>query len=100
MTHNEHDPMLPHGTDKCKCSVCGLYFNSTFAFSQHLRGPVTARVHYTPQQMLRRGWFKTATGHWATERRGGKGRHKVDAPSDTEVMESAPPSTTATAETE
>lgn len=33
------DKKLTIGTDKCKCSVCGKYFNSTYAFDKHRTGP-------------------------------------------------------------
>ena len=68
MSHNHHDPMLPHGSDKCRCSTCGEYFNSTGAFSRHLVGKVGTPERYclSSDQLTARGWTKNKTGHWIT----------------------------------
>ena len=68
MSQNHRDPMLPHGTDKCRCPACGLYFNSTFAFDSHRIGRVTSgRRCRSGDELLAMGWSQSQTGHWITE---------------------------------
>ncbi len=70
-SQNTRDPKLPFGSDKCKCSRCGEYFNSTHAFSKHrVSGfqPVT-RTCLTPAEMRGKGWSINRTGHWVTATR-------------------------------
>ena len=67
MSRNERDPMLPHGTDKCQCSDCKLYFNSSYAFGEHRKGPWDARTCMTEEELVAAHWVKTETGHWATK---------------------------------
>ena len=58
--------------DRCQCTACGLYFNSTAAFDKHRVGDhrVTRdRRCLTPQQMQERGMEQTSEGWWVTERR-------------------------------
>jgi predicted DNA-binding transcriptional regulator AlpA len=67
---NAHDSMLPHGSDKCRCKACGLYFNSTFAFDQHRNGHARRdRRCRTVDELLAKGWSQSATGHWITSTR-------------------------------
>ncbi len=69
------DPMLPRYTDKCRCSICGEYFNSSSAFGKHRYGPYApinkpdTRKCRTATEMSASGWLKNATGHWVTGRR-------------------------------
>ena len=61
---NERDPMLPHGTDKCQCSACKLYFNSTYAFDKHRTGDFSEqRRCFSLKELKDKGWATTATGH-------------------------------------
>ena len=68
------DPLLPRGTDRCRCTVCGLYFTSSYAFSRHRIGKVgiPGRRCLMPEELSRRGWIQIPSGHWATRAR----RHK------------------------
>ena len=68
---NERDPMLPHGSDKCRCQTCGLYFNSTHAFDRHRTGRIGKedRRCLSGEELQGLGWSKNATGHWITGRR-------------------------------
>ena len=63
---NPHNPMLPFDSDKCQCKACGLYFNSTYAFDQHRKGPWDARRCLTQTDMQNAGWKVSPTGHWLT----------------------------------
>ena len=72
------DPMLPQGTDKCQCSTCKEYFNSTFAFEHHRTGRVgrPERRCLPVMEMQIAGWTQNGKGHWLTPRRGeGRGAH-------------------------
>ena len=63
------DPRLPPDTDKCWCSECGAYFNSTYAFDQHRVMPPHRRC-LSFAQMRSLGWILSAKGHWRTPRKG------------------------------
>lgn len=69
MSENTRDPMLPHGTDKCQCAVCGMYFNSTYAFDRHRSGEWAARQCLSAVELREKGWGINGTGHWITSRR-------------------------------
>ena len=58
--------MLPPGTDRCKCTLCGKYFNSTSAFDKHKVGKIgtTTRRCKTESEMLQGGMVTNKTGHW------------------------------------
>ena len=60
--------MLPIGTDKCRCTVCGLYLNSSHAFEKHRVGYPERRCR-TVEELLLLGWSTNATGHWITAKR-------------------------------
>lgn len=66
-TPNKWDPMLPHGSDKCKCAACGEYFNSTYAFDKHRYGPYTSgRNCGSRDQMMGMGMVQAPSGHWVS----------------------------------
>jgi hypothetical protein len=67
---NPNNPMLPLGTDKCQCTACHLYFNSTYAFDKHRTGHWAQRACLTVLDMQSRGWTLSPSGHWRTPRRG------------------------------
>lgn len=73
MSEKYTDPKLPFYTDKCKCSVCGEYFNSTYAFDSHRTGPFgekwRERRCLTVAEMTEKGFSLNSTGHWITKRR-------------------------------
>ena len=73
--HNDRDPMLPQGSDKCRCTDCGLYFNSTHGFEKHRVGKVgTAdRRCLTIGELQARGWSQNRTRHWITTPYGAAG---------------------------
>lgn len=75
--HNPFDPMLPFGADKCRCTACGLYFNSSYAFERH-RGNQGC---LTVEELRRKGWGVVATGHWVP--RAVREKPKFHAPSPT-----------------
>jgi len=77
------DPMLPKYTDKCRCMECGLYFNSSGAFTRHRVGeyapinqPDTRRC-LTVEVLRRRRWAQTETGHWAREVLSGNAKARI-----------------------
>lgn len=39
------DPKLPHGTKRCKCTVCGEYFASPSSFDEHQKRRQRGCVH-------------------------------------------------------
>lgn len=71
MSRNERDPMLPFGTDKCRCPLCGQYFNSTYAFERHRRIYKETRALrcLSGDELKALGWDTNRTGHWITGRR-------------------------------
>lgn len=69
-TTQRSNPKLPFGTNKCCCSVCGEYFNSTHAFDKHRVGkPTIDRRCLTVEEMRGLGFSVSATGHWITKTR-------------------------------
>lgn len=52
--------------DRCQCTVCGEYFNSTHAFEKHRYGPYEDRSCMSPEEMLSKGWGKNSKGFWVT----------------------------------
>lgn len=69
-SYNARDPMLPIGSDKCLCTSCGLYFNSTYAFDNHRTGSYgNGRRCRTADELRARGCSLNATGHWITSSR-------------------------------
>jgi hypothetical protein len=67
--HPQPDPMLPAGTDRCRCTACGLYFGSSYGFDQHRTGPYPGRRCRTVEELRARGWSINASGHWTTSKR-------------------------------
>jgi len=67
--HPQHDPMLPPGTDRCRCVACGLYFGSSYGFDQHRTGPYPGRRCRTVGELEARGWLVNAGGFWITRKR-------------------------------
>ena len=50
--------------DRCQCTACGEYFNSTYAFDRH-------RVRYvcrTAEELRAKGWSVNAAGFWITSK--------------------------------
>jgi hypothetical protein len=66
--------MLPRGTDRCRCTVCGEYFGSTYAFDMHREGPyvpitkISQRRCRTRAEMAFKGMFLKPSGHWVSGR--------------------------------
>ena len=57
--------------DRCQCSTCGEYFNSTHAFDRHRTGayePLERRC-LTATEMEARGMSRNVQGFWITEKR-------------------------------
>jgi hypothetical protein len=51
--------------DRCQCSACSEYFNSTFAFDKHRRGKHGVSRHcLTPNAMLEAGMAINKAGFW------------------------------------
>jgi uncharacterized protein YwgA len=62
--------------DRCQCTVCREYFNSTYAFDKHRKGPYTNRRCLTVNQMYNAGMAINRAGFWisgTTERNFRKG---------------------------
>lgn len=57
--------------NRCRCSHCGEFFNSLWAFDCHRYGPFrhrgTLRRCRTPGELVARGWSKNKEGFWITE---------------------------------
>jgi hypothetical protein len=71
MSKNLRDPMLPHGSDKCQCPTCKLYFNSTYAFDQHrfTHDSTKVRICFSRSELEAMGWGTSKTGHLLTPAR-------------------------------
>jgi hypothetical protein len=53
--------------DKCRCSACGLYFNSTRAFAEHRVGRYGIdRRCLSSAELAARGMRLTNSGFWTT----------------------------------
>lgn len=57
--------------DRCKCSACGQYFNSTYLFDRHRDGSLDDfgkhRRCLTVHEMIVSGrWTKNVGGHWVS----------------------------------
>ena len=65
---NPGTQMLPRGTDMCRCPTCGLYFNSSFAFTKHRIGRVGTpeRRCLTEVHLQNAGWRLSPSGYWRT----------------------------------
>ena len=61
------DPMLPPGTNYCKCSGCGEYFGGVRAFEVHRVGVHEDRRCLLPSGMSRMGYRKSARGYWGRD---------------------------------
>lgn len=66
------NPMLPPGTGRYQCTVCGLYFTSAYPFGKHrvgsfgtLRQPGTRRC-LTVDEMRAAGFEQIESGHWSS----------------------------------
>lgn len=60
---------LAFGTDHCRCSACGEYFNSTFAFDAHRYGKPDARRCRSVEEMRKYGMSQNAKSLWITKTR-------------------------------
>lgn len=60
--------MMPLTGDRCQCSVCKKYFNSTKAFDKHRTGEHGGdRRCLSTEEMEERGMVLNARGYWITE---------------------------------
>ena len=51
--------------DRCQCTACGEYFNSTYAFDKHRRGRHGInRLCLPPNGMLEAGMSLNEAGFW------------------------------------
>jgi hypothetical protein len=62
-----HDPKLPVGSGRARCTVCGLYFGSVAGFDKHRTGEPDARRCMTEAQMRAKGMVVNDKGFWVTE---------------------------------
>ena len=64
------DDRLPIGTNKCKCSSCGKYFNSAAAFDKHRVGLYVFKERrcLTTQEMQDIGMDLNKAEYWITEK--------------------------------
>jgi len=54
--------------DHCQCAVCGLHFNSTYAFDKHRAGEYGVNRHcLTADQMRAKGMSENSAGWWVSE---------------------------------
>src|SRR5579863_20205 len=55
--------------NRCRCTACGDYFNSIFAFDRHRVGNYSTRTSrrcLTVAELAARGWARNAAGFWIT----------------------------------
>lgn len=68
-----NDPMLPGGTDRCRCTVCGEYFGGSGTFALHRVGGWKDhgkdRRCLSVAEMTELGWLHNVTGHWIRGKR-------------------------------
>jgi hypothetical protein len=50
--------------DHCRCSMCSLEFNSTYAFDKHRTGSWTARRCLSVEEMHAKGMVVSESGWW------------------------------------
>ncbi len=62
------DPMLPAGTNYCKCSGCSTYFKSVNAFDIHRTGQHPKRRCMAEGGMRDAGLEPDARGYWRRPR--------------------------------
>jgi len=59
--------------NKCQCSACHEYFNSTFMFDKHRQGKYThdtrSRYCLTPAEMEAKGYSRNENGWWISGKR-------------------------------
>ena len=55
--------------DQCACSVCHLYFNSTYAFDKHRSGPWIKRRCLSIPEMLALGMEPNRKGLWISHKK-------------------------------
>ena len=55
--------------DRCQCTVCEEFFNSTFAFDKHRIGDWFMRRCRTPDIMESIGMSRNAKGFWISSKR-------------------------------
>lgn len=62
------NPMLPPGTNRCRCPACGEYFTSPGAFDMHRAGEHGSRYCIHPSELTTKDgspqMAKNKTGHW------------------------------------
>ena len=52
--------------DRCQCTACGEYFNSTYAFDKHRKGDYKARFCLSVDEMIAKGFGKNPKGFWTS----------------------------------
>jgi hypothetical protein len=53
--------------DRCRCSSCGLFFNSTAAFTKHRSGKYpNGRRCLSEAELTAKGYAINAAGFWTT----------------------------------
>jgi hypothetical protein len=64
------DPLLPRRTDRCWCSECGAYFNSSGTLSRHRvkEDYAIERRCLSFGEMRAKGWSQLDSGHWVSEK--------------------------------
>jgi hypothetical protein len=55
--------------DRCRCTACGEFFNSTSAFDKHRSGSYVSRRCLTADEMLSIGMERPEHGFWVGSRR-------------------------------
>jgi hypothetical protein len=73
---NPNDPLLPFGSNRCKCAACGEYFTSDSTFRVHRVDDADSpngRACRDPAKILDKDrkprLRRTTSGHWASARR-------------------------------
>jgi hypothetical protein len=54
--------------DRCRCSGCGEYFNSTYMFDKHRFGKYPDRRCMTAEEMSAKGYSKNEAGFWISSK--------------------------------
>lgn len=63
--------------DRCRCTACGEYFRSTYAFDRHRQGPYTDRRCLAVAAMSEAGFKQDSRGYWMSPRRGTMAHRRV-----------------------
>ena len=63
------DPMLPQGTNYCKCPTCDAYFTGEYPFRLHRVGVLADRRCLSVSEMADKGMSLNAKGYWISRKR-------------------------------